>query len=53
LEKQGDTIVQSLEEMFGKGSISALLMREFERLADSVDGVFSTELTLCHARSEE
>src|SRR5207245_9363604 len=33
LEKQGDKIVQSLEEMFGKGSISAILMREFERLA--------------------
>src|SRR6267143_1389687 len=49
LEKQGDKIVQSLEEMFGKGSISALLMREFERLADSVDGV----LDRAHALSRQ
>src|SRR5207253_2879372 len=49
LEKQGDTIVQSLEEMFGKGSISAILMREFERLADSVDSV----LDRAHALSRQ
>src|SRR3989442_12893575 len=39
LEKQGDKIVQLLEEMFGKGSISWILLREFERLAASVGGV--------------
>jgi uncharacterized protein Yka (UPF0111/DUF47 family) len=49
LEKQGDKIVQSLEETFGKGSISAILMREFERLADSVDGV----LDRAHALSRQ
>src|SRR6266702_1231614 len=49
LEKQGDKIVQLLEEMFGKGSISAILMREFERLADSVDGV----LDRAHALSRQ
>src|SRR6184192_2958085 len=49
LEKQGDTIVQSLEEMFGKGSISAILMREFERLANSVDSV----LDRAHALSRQ
>src|SRR3989440_9844008 len=48
-EKQGDTIVQSLEEMFRKGSISAILMREFERLADSVDSV----LDRAHALSRQ
>src|SRR5438132_12102313 len=35
--------------MFGKGSISAILMREFERLADSVDGV----LDRAHALSRQ
>lgn len=49
LEKQGDKIVQSLEETFGRGSISAILMREFERLADSVDGV----LDRAHAMSRQ
>src|SRR5947199_9966621 len=49
LEKQGDKIVQSIEEMFGKGSISAILMREFERLADSVDSV----LDRAHALSRQ
>ncbi len=49
LEKQGDAIVQSLEEMFGRGSISAILMREFERLADSVDSV----LDKAHALSRQ
>lgn len=49
LEKQGDKIVQSLEEMFGRGSISAILMREFERLADSVDSV----LDRAHALSRQ
>src|SRR5215472_2592367 len=49
LEKQGDQIVQSLEEMFGRGSISAILMREFERLADSVDSV----LDKAHALSRQ
>jgi len=49
LEKQGDKITQSLEEMLGKGSISALLMREFERLADSVDSV----LDRAHALSRQ
>lgn len=49
LEKQGDRIVQSLEETFGRGSISAILMREFERLADSVDSV----LDRAHALSRQ
>jgi len=49
LEKQGDKIVQSLEETFGKGSISAILMREFERLADAVDSV----LDRAHALSRQ
>ncbi|HZY47180.1 MAG TPA: DUF47 family protein [Candidatus Bathyarchaeia archaeon] len=49
LEKKGDKIVQSLEETFGKGSISAILMREFERLADSVDSV----LDRAHALSRQ
>src|SRR3989442_5186524 len=49
LEKQGDKITQSLEEMLGKGSISALLMREFERLDDSVDSV----LGRAHALSRQ
>jgi uncharacterized protein Yka (UPF0111/DUF47 family) len=49
MEKEGDKIVQSLEEMFGRGSISAILMREFERLADSVDGV----LDRAHALSRQ
>ena len=49
LEKQGDKLVQSLEETFGRGSISAVLMREFERLADSVDSV----LDRAHALSRQ
>src|SRR6266567_2064492 len=49
LEKQGDKIVQSLEEMFGKGSISAILLRDFPTLST----VFLIELTPCHGRSEE
>ena len=49
LEKEGDKIVQGLEETFGRGSISAILMREFERLADSVDGV----LDRAHALSRQ
>lgn len=39
LEKEGDRITQSLEESLGKGSISAALSSDFERLVDSVDSV--------------
>jgi len=39
LEKEGDRITQSIEEKLGKGSISASLSNEFERLVDSVDSI--------------
>ncbi len=39
LEKQGDRLTQSLEESLGRGSISASLSNDFERLVDSVDSV--------------
>jgi uncharacterized protein Yka (UPF0111/DUF47 family) len=39
LEKDGDLLTQALEEKLGRGSISALLMNEFDRLLDSVDNV--------------
>jgi len=49
LEKEGDKIVQSFEEMLGKGSISASLDYEFERLADNVDSI----LDRAHALSRQ
>lgn len=39
LEKEGDMITQSIEEKLGKGSISASLTNDFERLVESVDSV--------------
>ena len=39
LEKEGDRITQSIEEKLGRGSISASLSNEFERLVDSVDSI--------------
>lgn len=39
LEKEGDKITQSLEERLGRGTISASLANDFERLVDSVDSV--------------
>ena len=39
LEKEGDSITQSIEERLGKGTISASLANDFERLVDSVDSV--------------
>ncbi len=39
LEKEGDTITQSLEERLGRGTISASLSNDFGRLVDSVDSV--------------
>lgn len=39
LEKDGDKITQSLEEMLGRGSITASLDYDFGRLADNVDSI--------------
>ncbi len=39
MEKEGDRITQSVEESLGKGSISASLGADFERLVESVDSV--------------
>lgn len=39
LEKEGDRITQSIEERLGRGSISASLTNDFERLVDSVDSI--------------
>ncbi len=39
LEKEGDRITQSLEESLGRGSITASLSNDFERLVDSVDSI--------------
>jgi uncharacterized protein Yka (UPF0111/DUF47 family) len=39
LEREGDQITQSFEEMLGKGAISASLLAEFDRLIDNVDSV--------------
>ena len=39
LEKEGDRLTQSMEESLGRGSISASLSNDFERLVDSVDSV--------------
>ena len=39
LEKEGDKITQSVEESLGKGSISASLSADFERLVESVDSI--------------
>ncbi len=49
LEKEGDKITQSFEEMLGKGSISASLDYDFERLADNVDSI----LDRAHALSRQ
>jgi predicted phosphate transport protein (TIGR00153 family) len=39
LEKEGDKITQSIEEMLGRGAISASLSSEFTRLVDNVDSI--------------
>jgi uncharacterized protein Yka (UPF0111/DUF47 family) len=39
LEKEGDKITQSLEEMIGRGSMTASLDYDFGRLADNVDSI--------------
>jgi uncharacterized protein len=39
LEKEGDKITQSLEESLGRGSITASLSNDFERLVDHVDSI--------------
>jgi uncharacterized protein Yka (UPF0111/DUF47 family) len=39
LEKDGDRIAQSLEEMIGRGSMTASLDYDFARLADNVDSI--------------
>ena len=49
LEKQGDSITQSLEEEIGRGSITASLANDFGRLIDCVDSV----LDRAHAVSRQ
>lgn len=49
LEKDGDKITQSFEEMLGKGSVSASLANDFERLIDNVDSI----LDRAHALSRQ
>jgi uncharacterized protein Yka (UPF0111/DUF47 family) len=39
LEKEGDKITESLEEMIGRGSMTASLDYDFARLADNVDSI--------------
>src|SRR5690242_3176112 len=39
LEKEGDKITQSIEEMLGRGSITASIDYDFGRLADNVDSI--------------
>ena len=39
LEKDGDAITQSFEEMLGRGSMTASLDYDFGRLADNVDSI--------------
>lgn len=39
LEKNGDKITQSIEEMIGRGSMTASLDYDFGRLADNVDSI--------------
>jgi len=39
LEKEGDRLTQSFEERLGKGTITASLATDFERLVDSVDSI--------------
>jgi len=39
LEKDGDKITQSIEEMLGRGSITASIDYDFGRLADNVDSI--------------
>ena len=46
LEKDGDLLTQSLEEMLGRGSISASLLYEFDRLIDNVDNVLDSAHSL-------
>lgn len=49
LEKMGDKITQSFEEMLGRGSITASIEYDFGRLADNVDSV----LDRAHALSRQ
>lgn len=49
LEKEGDKVSRSFEEMLGKGSVSASLANEFERLVDNVDSI----LDRAHALSRQ
>ena len=39
LEKEGDKVTQSIEEMIGRGSITAAIDYDFGRLADNVDSI--------------
>ena len=39
LEREGDKITQSFEEMLGRGAVSAALSNEFVRLVDNVDSI--------------
>lgn len=49
LEKSGDKITQSFEEMVGRGAISAILSNEFLRLVDNVDSIIDR----AHAMSRQ
>ena len=49
LEKEGDKITQSFEEMLGRGSLTASLDYDFGRLADNVDSI----LDRAHAFSRQ
>ncbi len=49
LEKDGDKITRSLEEMIGRGSMTASLDYDFGRLADNVDSI----LDRAHALSRQ
>ncbi len=49
LEKMGDKITQSFEEMLGRGSITASIEYDFGRLADNVDSI----LDRAHALSRQ
>lgn len=46
LEKEGDVLSQSLEELLGKGSISASSLNEFDRLIDNVDDILDSAHSL-------
>lgn len=49
LEKEGDKMTQSIEEMLSRGSITATLDYDFDKLADNVDSV----LDRAHALSRQ